>query len=163
MSPNHHSPHPPRADDDDKEAELIKKKRKNLIILGVPEMNSNRDALKKFIEMNDFLGNHRLEKWDIKSIGRIGDRSEDKPRPLKIELKHFSDKLDIMRKLYRLKNCRKYEGIIIQHDLTPNQLKHYAEMKNEAKRLESQHLTSNSYFRVRGPPGKWKIIQIPKN
>ena len=163
MSSKHHSPRTQRDDDDEKEAELIKKKKKNLIILGMPEMNSNKDALKEFIEMNDFLGNHKLEKWDIRSIGRIGDRSDDRPRPLKVELRHFSDKLDIMRRLYRLQNYRRYEGIIVQHDLTPNQLKHYAELKDEAKRLERQQSNSNSYFRVRGPPGKWKIVQISKN
>ena len=149
---------PPEAE---KERELINKKKKNIIILGLPEMDSNRTARREFIQLSEFISDRRLEKWDIKKIGRIGDEREGTSRPLKIELKHLTDKIDIMRNLHRLKNYRKYENLVFQHDLTPHQLKLYSELKNEARCREI--ISSNFYHRVRGQPGNWKIVKVPKN
>ena len=147
--------------DAEKEKELINKKKKNIIILGLPEMDSNRTARREFIQLSEFITGQRLEKWDIKKIGRIGDEREGTSRPLKIELKHLNDKIDIMRNLHRLKNYRKYDKLVFQHDLTPHQLKLYSELKNEAQCRET--ISSNFYHRVRGQPGNWKIVKVPKN
>ena len=146
----------------DNEKEQIEKKRKNIIIQGMPEMNSNRTALKEFQKLYGFITDSKLDKWDIRKIGRIGDPTEGKPRPLKIELYSMTQKIDFMRNLHHLKNYR-IENLVIQHDLTSTQLKHLSEMKQEARRLESLSDNEDFYFRVRGSPGRWKIVRMPKN
>ena len=146
----------------DNEKEQIEKKRKNIIIQGMPEMNSNRTALKEFQKLYGFITDRKLDKWDIRKIGRIGDPTEGKPRPLKIELYSMTQKIDFMRNLHHLKNYR-IENLVIQHDLTSTQLKHLSEMKQEARRLESLSDNEDFYFRVRGSPGRWKIVRMPKN
>ena len=128
----------------------------------MPEMDSNRIALKEFQKMYGFLTNYKLEKWDVRKIGRIGDPAEGKDRPLKIEFKRMTDKLDFMRNLRYLKDYR-IENLVIQHDLTPLQRDQLSEMKQEARRLESLSDNEDVYYRVRGSPGRWKIVTIPKN
>ena len=147
---------------EEKERDQIEKKKKNIIILGMPEMDSNRTALKEFQKMYGFLTNHKLEKWDVRKIGRIGDPAEGKDRPLKIELKRMTDKLDFMRNLRYLKDYR-IENLVIQHDLTSLQLDQLSEIKQEARRLESLSDNEDVYYRVRGSPGRWKIVTVPKN
>ena len=148
---------------DEHERNKIDKKRKNIVILGLPEMDSNRDSLKEFIKINKYLGNRHFSKHDVRHCGRVGEPMENKPRPLKIELYDMIDKLDIMRNAYYLKDHPRYSNLSIQHDLTTNQITKLSELKNQARTLESNESTGEFIFRVRGPPGNWRIDKLPKN
>ena len=144
------------------EKEQIERKKKNIIIQGMPEMDSNRTARKEFQKMYGFATDRKLEKWDLRKIGRIGDPTEGINRPLKIEFYSMTQKIDFMRNLHHLKNYR-IENLVIQHDLTSMQLKQLSEMKQEARRLEGLSDNEDFCFRVRGSPGRWKIVRMPKN
>ena len=146
----------------EKEADDIHRKRKNIIILGLPETASNRETMEEFIHINRrVLGNNYFEKRDIHHIGRVGEPSDDKPRPVKIELNDIVCKIDVMRNAYHLKDHPTYGNISIMHDLTSNQLKELNRLKQLAKTHEREDPNNN--YRIRGKPGQWKIEKFPKN
>ena len=146
----------------DKEADDIQRKKKNIIILGLPETETNRETLDEFIHINRrVLGNNYFKKWDVHHIGRVGEPSDDKPRPVKIELYDITCKIDIMRNAYHLKDDPTYGNISIMHDLTSQQLKELNRLKQLA-RTQQQEDPDNNY-RVRGKPGQWTIKKLSKN
>ena len=147
---------------DDREAEEIKRKKKNIIIHGLPETSSNKDTLDEFVYINRrILGNRYFEKYDVHHIGRIGEPQIDKPRPVKIELNDTICKIDIMRNAHHLKDHHTYNRLSIMHDLTPYQLKELNRLRELAKTQEQDD--RNHTYKVRGPPGQWKIEKLPKN
>ena len=146
-----------------KERDEIHKKRKNIIIYGMPEMDNNKQSMDEFIHINRFLGNRNFQKSDIYSIGRIGDKNGDRPRPLKIEFYEITSKINVMRNAYHLKDHRRYSHISIQHDLTRNQLQEFYRLKDEARKRELEDGNRNVIYRVKGPPGNWRITQLSKN
>ena len=149
--------------DQRKEKDEIHRKRKNIIIYGMPEMDNNQQSMEEFIHINRFLGNRNFQKRDIYSIGRIGDKNGDRPRPLKIEFYETTTKINVMKNAYRLKDHRRYSHISIQHDLTRNQLQEFYHLKDEARKRELEEGNRNIIYRVKGPPGNWKIMQLSKN
>lgn len=147
-----------------KEKEEKLRKKKNIIVYGMPETETNRQSMDKFININRFLGNYNFEKRDIYSLGRIGDVTGSKPRPLKIEFYDIRTKTDIMINAYKLRDHRQYNIISIQHDLTRQQLGDFFNLKEEARMLNEQmNQNSNYMYRVRGSPDNWKIVKIAKN
>ena len=147
-----------------KEKEEKLRKKKNIIVYGMPETETNRQSMDKFININRFLGNYSFEKRDIYSLGRIGDVTGSKPRPLKIEFYDIRTKTDIMINAYKLRDHRQYNIISIQHDLTRKQLGDFFNLKEEARMLNEQmNQNSNYMYRVRGSPDNWKIVKIAKN
>ena len=96
-------------------------------------------------------------------IGRIGEKTDTKPRPLKIELDNRITKIDIFRNAKLLPSIEKFKNLSIQHDLTRKQYHQVRQMKDEARRIEEIDAESNMKYRVRGPPGRWEIVAIPKN
>ena len=66
-----------------------------------------------------------------------------------------------MKNAYRLKDHRRYSHISIQHDR--NQLQEFYHLKDEARKRELEEGNRNIIYRVKGPPGNWKIMQLSKN
>ena len=146
----------------DKEKEDIQRKKNNIIILGLPETTTNKESLEEVIHINrHILGNRYFDKRDVRHIGRVGEPSNDRPRPLKIELMDTICKIDIMRYAYHLKDHPTYGNISIMHDLTPHQLKELNRLKQLAKVQEQEDPDHN--YRIRGKPGQWTIEKFSKN
>ena len=146
----------------DKEKEDIQRKKNNLIILGLPETTTNKESLEEVIHINrHILGNRYFDKRDVRHIGRVGEPSNDRPRPLKIELMDTICKIDIMRNAYHLKDHPTYGNISIMHDLTSHQLKELNRLKQLAKVQEQEDPDHN--YRIRGKPGQWTIEKFSKN
>ena len=68
-----------------------------------------------------------------------------------------------MRNAKELQHNRQYGHISIQHDLTKKQSDKYQELKAEAREVEEYDMTGQYRYRVRGPPGHWQIVSLPKN
>ena len=68
-----------------------------------------------------------------------------------------------MRNANQLQFSEYYYKLSIQHDLTKKQSHEFRRIKEESRRAEEQDKSHRFKYRVRGPPGKWEIVQIPKN
>ena len=96
-------------------------------------------------------------------IGRIGESSERKSRPLKVELDSRVTKINMMRNAKHLQSSQSYYNVSIQHDLTKRQSYKLQQIKQEARYQERCNEEGTFKFRVRGPPGRWTIVKLPKN
>ena len=143
------------------ERKEISTKKCNIILYGLEESTNPHQEIKEIVELNKALGNSEFTKYNIKRLGRIGDKHG--ARPLKIELDSHVTKLNIMRKTNLLPNIEKYKHLSIQHDLTKRQHHQLCQLKEESRNLETNDTRGNVKYRVRGPPGKWEIVTFPKN
>ena len=137
-------------------------KKNNIVIHGLEEINELNDTA-EVININNIIGNSNFHKHKIIRLGRIGVRNSEKPRPLKVELDSIVTKANIMRNANSLQNSSHYSNISIQHDLTKNQINELKHIKIQAIEVERNNPSDSHKYRVRGPPGFWKIVKLPKN
>ena len=142
------------------EYENIRRRKNNIIIKGLQERSIESD-ISKLIQINRDIGNETFNKHNIIQISRIGEK-QNGPRPLKVVLDSYHTKIQIMRNAKRLQYHEEYHSISIQHDLTINQMNQYKEMVQKSIEEEEKDLERCQY-RVRGPPGQWKIVRYSKN
>ena len=139
-------------------AELIEKQEQdrrvnNILIHGISEettgenVNSpdqDRNFIKSFLEAIEV---------DVapKQILRLGNKSPDKKRPVKVILKNADDKEKIMSGLNKLKNADpSLRAISVRDDYTQEERKLIRTMNEEATRLnEADNVT---HWKVRGTP-----------
>ena len=91
---------------------------KNLVVFDLPETTDRvvKTALDElFEELN--------EKPLVKTIKRIGERKEDRPRPLLVSLEKRASLLELLKKARNLKDSKQFSGVYLSPDLTPSQLK----------------------------------------
>ena len=138
-------------------------KRKNNIVIQALNEHGEKGDIDAILEINQVMGNQNFIKCNILNIGRIGEKRNDYPRPLRVEFDSQITKLNIMRNANHLKSNDKYSRLSIQHDLTRGQAYQFRKLKEESKRVEEQDPNGNWRYRVRGPPGRWQIIRFPKN
>ena len=153
---------PQRMRPKEREREEISNKKNNIVIHGLEEL-SEHDEINELININRIIGNFDFDKHSILRIGRLGRRYGDRSRPLKVELDCHVTKLNILRNAKLLEHNRQYGSISIQHDLTRKQTEELRLMKEESKEQERNDQSENCRYRVRGPPGQWKIVKLPKN
>ena len=134
----------------------------NVIIQSLIECGEEAD-IQEVININKAIGNVHFTKYNIMKLGRIGDKVGDHPRPLKVELDSHTSKLNMMRNANQLQFSPHYYNLSIQHDLTRKQNEIFRGIKEESKRIEKEDKSGQFKYRVRGPPGKWRIIRFPKN
>ena len=97
---------------------------------------------------------------DLQHVFRLGARGET-PRPLLVQLSSHHLKNVIMESLYRLKQAEhKFKSVIVSHDLTKSEREECKKLVEEAKELTKQNSSGEFAFRVRGPPGKMKIVKL---
>ena len=158
--PNYISPNTTRTIADERKE--ISAKRSNIIIYGLEE-TSPQEEIREIVNLNKALGNHEFTKYNIKKLGRIGDKHRDQVRPLKIELDNHITKLNILRNTKLLPHIQQYKHLSIQHDLTKRQHHQLRQLKEEARKQEANDNEGRCKYRVRGPPGRWEIVTLPKN
>ena len=99
------------------------KRRKNLVVYGLPESNGRNDKERNEEDMNSIK--NMIEELEIEvenfETTRLGSQIKtNKPRPLKIELRKEVDKSKILRKAANLRNAReeKFKKVILSPDMT---------------------------------------------
>lgn len=152
------------------EEENDKENRRNNIILynvaesaeGNVESKYKEDKL-IFLQLMNALSTG-VDEEDIKKMLRLGRKNENgKPRPLLVQLGCRLAKNLIMDSLFRLKNIdAKFKGITVSHDMTKNERDECKKLVDEAKQKESQDVSGEWIYRVRGLPGQMRIISIKK-
>ena len=137
-------------------AELVEKQEQdkrmnNIIIHGISEVGAGDNA-KEFD--NNFIKSF-LEVIEVdvapKQILRIGNKTPDKKRPVKVILKNSDDKSTIMSNLNKLKNANEdVRGISVRDDYTQEERKLIQAMHEEAKRKNEED--NVTHWKVRGTP-----------
>jgi len=115
---------------------LEREKRKlNVVLMGVPEMETEEDELEGSRKVVDAIVTEVKIEYEI--MGRIGKKG-DKIRPLRIRMADMEDK---RRVLYRAKNLKKVEGmqrIYVVSDLTKAQQEEEKKLRIELKRVRDE-------------------------
>ena len=145
----------------DKEA-----RRNNIVLYRVPESDASKAEDRNRTDISFCLSffnnalNSGVMEEDLQHVFRLGARGET-PRPLLVQLSSHHLKNVIMESLYRLKQAEhKFKSVIVSHDLTKSEREECKKLVEEAKELTKQNSSGEFTFRVRGPPGKMKIVKI---
>jgi len=78
-----------------------------------------------------------------------------------VQFASYSIKNLVMESLYKLRNVdKKFAGINVAHDMTPKERSECKKLVSEAKQKEADDSSGEYMYRVRGYPGKMRIVQI---
>ena len=117
----------------------------------------DREGIKKILETCE-VTNGKIVK--VQRLGKY-DQTKQK-RPLLATLGSLDEKLEIFRKISKLKNSGpRFSSIRISNDLTKAEREHEKKLFDEAKRLEVEN-SGEAIFRVKGPPWARKIVKVAK-
>lgn len=137
------------------------KREKNLIITGVPELHSTKQAERSSFDVTEVSNITKIIIANcpepVKAI-RLGKYNPDKKRPIKA----FFETSDIVKSILRNKSKANIDGIKIYSDQTPYQQKVMHDMKEEIKTRTDNGEENLTIKYVKGIP---KIMQRqePKN
>ncbi|ESO11717.1 hypothetical protein HELRODRAFT_166735 [Helobdella robusta] len=139
------------------EVNEMKDRESNLMVFRLVESDNDRTDVMKILQ-------HLVEdisEKDVLRTTRLGKKSDDVVRPLLIKLENAKIKNSIMRNVYNMKTIAdKFAGVGLS-DLTKEQRQEYKTFVEKAKSMQSDD-KENFLYRVRGPVGRWKIIQFKK-
>mgnify|MGYP001147636944 CR=1 FL=1 len=114
----------------------------NIIIHGKEENSEKKDDItfvKKLIQVCE------CDTVEVKNISRIGNASENKKRPIKIELHNEHEKEQIMNNLQKLKNRDDFKGVSITNDYTLSERQLIREFVSQAKAKSLQEPEESNY------------------
>ena len=115
----------------------------------------------KFI--SGFLEKVGMDHISFDKIERLGQKSNEKCRPLRFRVEDSRNKTATMEKLFHLKEAgAPYAKISVRHDLTPTQREELKKMIQEAK--DQSEETEHFLFLVRSRGAKWdpRIIRVKR-
>ena len=148
-------------------AELIEqqeqeKRINNIIIHGISEETAGEDANLPEQDSNFIKSFFEAIEVNVapKQIFRLGNKSQDKKRPVKVILQNTDDKEKVMASLSKLKNAApSLRGISVRDDYTLEERKLIKSFYDEAKRQnEAENVT---YWKVRGTPKNGlKVVKV---
>jgi len=144
-------------------------RKNNIIIYNIPEqvtgtVDEKLKLDKLFIlELLNALQTG-VDEEDIKKQVRLGKKDDNgKSRPILLQFGGRLAKSLVMDSLFRLKNiATKFNNITVSHDMTKKEREDCKALVQEAKDKALQDVSGEWLYRVRGPPGQMKIIQIKK-
>ena len=141
------------------------KREKRMIIYRLEEkgakLKSDQEANDKDTVVNiatNVLGLKNLTKHDILLADRVGEKKEDNPRPLLIELSDIGKKSLILKRAANLQGSD-FQHISIRHDMTLMERRQQQKLVAEARKKEEES-GGKSQYRVRGPPWDMKIVKM---
>ena len=143
---------------------------KNLIIYRVPEDGSplavdRNKADARYIEQLLFGLELGLVEEDIRKVFRLGRKGEDTvaPRPILVQLGSQGAKNLVMENLFKIKSMSdRFKSVSVAHDMTKKERSECKELLAQAKDRTNRE-AGEWIYRVRGPPGHMKIVQIRKS
>jgi len=145
------------------------RRRNNIIIYNIPESSADRadertkDDRSFCLRMFNNVLQAGVSDEDLTQAFRLGRRGEhaSSPRPFLIQLASYTQKNVIMESLYKLKHAEmQFKSVVVTHDMTKTERDECKRMVTEAKDQEAQDQSGEYIYRVRGLPGKMKIIKI---
>ena len=150
------------AKNDEKVEENEREKRsRNIIIHGAEEVGDSPEEIKKedaqyISEILNKIGSP--VKPNI--ITRLGEKSIDKNRPIKIVLKCKADKDSVMKNLGRLKGTERFFGkISVKDDYTTQERENIRQLTDRAKMQSNEN--PDRIFKVRGDSKNgWKVVSF---
>ena len=130
------------------------KRKKNVLIFGLPESNANAAPIDRNTEDKE-----KVEKLfdDINSstkpsfVKRLRSRNQDKPGPLLVVLSDQSERNPLLISAKKLRNLQQYKSVYISPDLTEAERLQDRELRKKRDELNSKR-DSNAPFRyaIRG-------------
>ena len=138
----------------------------NILFFNLPEHKSGdmADKIKHDKEEVKQLAKHckvAISKDEISNVKRLGKQGE-KPRPLLIQVSSPEKKRLLFKNLRLLQEAPdKFKRVSVQNDLTEKQRKREKELRDEAKKKETE-ASGEVTFKVRGPPWARKIVKVDK-
>ena len=146
-----------------------RKREKRLIIHRLEEQNTNLKAERESKDKDTIidiasktLGLKNIKKDDIILAERLGEKKDDQPHPLLIELSDLTKKNMILRRATQLQESP-YQHISIRYDMTKLEREQQKKLIEEAKKMEEnleEESVGKFQFRVRGPPWDMKIKKM---
>ena len=134
---------------------------RNIIIHGAEEVGDSPEEIKKedaqyISEILNKIGSP--VKPNI--ITRLGEKSIDKNRPIKIVLKCKADKDSVMKNLGRLKGTERFFGkISVKDDYTTQERENIRQLTDRAKMQSNEN--PDRIFKVRGDSKNgWKVVSF---
>lgn len=150
------------AEIDDREARKL-----NLIIHGIEDDTSenaedrkkaDQDIVSKIFKVLEVDTNNR----SVKFVARLGEKSQEDNRPIKIGLRSNDMKEHILENCWRLADSA-YDHVSISPDLTQKQRRHDAKMRDDMKKqneeLTDEDKSKNLQWKLVGNPGQKKLIK----
>ena len=144
-------------------------RRNNVILYKVTESTAQRaeDRNKEDVAFCLRLFNNGLHagvaEEDLLHVFRLGRRGEDEDtaRPLLVQLGSYTQKNVIMESLYKLKHAdTQYKRVVVSHDMTKSEREECKKLVEEAKTRKAQDQSGEYLYRVRGTPGKMKVVKL---
>nr|CAI5840202.1 unnamed protein product [Callosobruchus analis] len=138
------------------EVEERAKRRKNLVIFGVPEQDqdlSNNDRASRdtnaTVEILQVM-NRNIDAQSVRPI-RLGKPTAGRSRPIKVCFGSELQVVEIIRNAKSLKNSR-YSKVSVSYDRTPRQLSHYKKLKHQMQDRVDAGETNLKIKYVNGTP-----------
>lgn len=120
--------------EDVEESMEIERRKGNVVIHGVPELDAEND-MESVLDVFE-KGLHLDFERHVERMHRIGKIVEGKPRPVKVMLKTAVDgKKEILSRAKQLKDYEEYKRIFISPDLTRKQQEKDKELRQNLKRI----------------------------
>ena len=103
----------------------------------------------------------------IKNITRLGQKIEEKPRPMRVIFESEVAKNQLMTNLNKLKNADdKHQKLSFSHDLTKKEREiskeKWLEAKEKTKALEGSGDEEKFKFITKGPPWNIRVVKVKK-
>lgn len=149
----------------------IERRRNNIIVYRIEELNSTNSAERTMHDKNEFEGLCRevfdlhFAEGDVVKMYRLGQKADGHTRPLLVSLKSPEMKSRVMANLRNLKSASdKYKLVGISNDLTPKQRENAKQMVQQAKMeqdAQGEH-SENFKFFVVGHFTHPRVIKLKK-
>ena len=113
----------------------IERRKNNIMIFGVAEMDAGEDseAIERlFTTLKLDYTRH------VESQVRVGKFSPDKPRPLKLKIKTFEGKKEVLVRAKMLRDLDSYKGVFLAPDLTRKQQAVDRDLRTNLKRIRDE-------------------------
>ena len=122
--------------EDVEEALEIERRKMNLVIHGLPDIDAEQDIDQVAAILCNGL--HMDYDRNVSSMMRIWKLDVNKPRPLRIVIKSLDGKKEILSRAKDLKNVDTFKRMFISPDLTRRQQKVDKELRTELKKFREQ-------------------------
>ena len=129
----------------------------NIIIYNVPKSDKEEDI--NFFN-NMCTDGLKFEKTFTVSLERIRSNMDNYEKPLKVCFEHNFDKRKFLSSLYQLDQNKKYEDIIVKHDMNYEDRMESKRLLKEAYTMNLNEKPKKFRYKVRGPPWSMKIVKI---
>lgn len=136
------------------------KRKKNLMVFGVPESLATTSADRKRADSEFIVGfiSQLCGEVDLSQIGvyRVGTRIETKTRPIKINFKTEDSVQMIIRKANIIRSLPEYERLSVSFDRTPSQQRQYRLIRQQ---LDDRRKSGEQNLKIRYTAGVPRIVK----